>query len=100
MNPNPTKPPPTIPTKPTKPPPRRPPGTRVNPVQRFPHGSGSTNTLNVPPPPPACYVDHLLIREVWGESESETPVEQKKHRDPMVIAKEIEKQQKSLENAQ
>lgn len=99
MTPDPTN-PPTLPTKPEKPPRKpRPQGIRIGAVQRFLHGSSATNTLNIPPPPPPCYVDHLLIREVWGENKSETPENKKTHRDPAVIAKEIEKNQKALENA-
>jgi hypothetical protein len=92
--------PPSLPPRPGKPlPPPRNQEIRRNLIQRFKHGSSDTNTLNLPPPPPACYVDHLLIRETWGENKADAPENQKKHRDPMVIAKEIEKNQKELENA-
>lgn len=90
MTPDPTKPPP----RPDKP--LRPQGIRLNAVQRFPHGSGATNTLNLPP---KCYIDHLLIRETWGENKESASEEKKKHRDPAEIARDIEKNQKALENA-
>lgn len=100
MNPNPKKPPP-IPDRSTKPPlqPRPPGKISDNQVQRHLHGSRATNTLNLPPPPPPCYVDHLLIREVWGDNKTERPEDKTKHRDPAIIAKDIEKNQKALENA-
>ena len=67
-------------------------------IQRFPYGSSATNTLNMKTPPP-CYVHHLLIREEWMKDNSKPPGEKKVHRDPAAIAKDIEKEQKALEDA-
>lgn len=68
-------------------------------VQRLPFGSPATNTLNLPPPPPPCYVHHLLIHEEWSKDNTKPPEVKTPKRDPLVIAKEIEKTEKDLENA-
>ena len=67
-------------------------------VQRLPYGSRATNTLNVVTPPP-CYIHHLTIREQWAADKSKPPPNNRPKRSPLVVAKDIEKQQKALEDA-
>lgn len=67
-------------------------------VQRLPHGSGATNTLNIVTPPP-CHIHHLYIREQWQGDKSKPPTDNKPKRSPVVIAKDIEQQQRALEDA-
>ncbi len=67
-------------------------------VQRLPHGSGATNTLNIVTPP-SCYIHHLYIREQWSGNKSEPPVYKATKRDPVEITKEIGREQQKLEHA-
>ena len=67
-------------------------------VQRLPHGSGATNTLNIVTPP-SCYIHHLYIREQWSGNKAQPPVYKATKRNPVEIAKDIENKQIELESA-